>query len=201
MLRHPHLRHLRALTLGLLVLAAGPTACVEAQDQMHPEVALSPGSASCGSRPPDGRLCGCVYDVPLETKYLPDFAAFAPIEKLCTDRLDVSLRTGAPGFPGVTSRFEWFGVDFQGDITITEPGPYSFRLGSDDGARLYVDDALVLNNDGRHDIRSVEGIAVLAAGRHHIRVPYYNGPGPMALTLEFARPGEDYEILRADRPL
>jgi hypothetical protein len=186
---------------GIVVLvAAGPVACVD-QDQMHPQVAFSPPPAVCSSPAPDGQLCGCVYDVPPGIKYLPDFATLAPVERICSDRIDVSLRKGAPGFPGVTGRFEWFGVDFQGDITVADTGPYGFRLDSDDGARLYIDDTLVLNNDGRHDIQTAEGVMVLSAGRHHIRVPYYNGPGPMALTLEVARPGEDYEILRSDRPL
>ena len=40
-----------------------------------------------------------------------------------------------------------------------------------------------------------------AAGPHRIRVPYWQGPGPMALVLEVAAPGEDYRVLRMDRPL
>jgi hypothetical protein len=191
-----------AVALSLLtLLAAGPIACVEAQEEMRPEVALAPPAASCGTPPPVGRLCGCVYDVPPDTKRLPDFAVFVPVEMLCTDRLAVSLRRGSPGFPGVTSRYESFGVDFHGDFVVGQPGAFAFRLASDDGAKLYIDDALVLNNDGLHDVRAVEGTVALGAGQHHIRVPYWNGPGPMALTLEVARAGEPYRILRADQAL
>jgi hypothetical protein len=189
-----------ALFVSVLVLGAAQSACVE-QDEMHPEVALAPVAASCGAAPPLGRLCGCVYDLPLQTRRLPDFAALVPVEMLCTDRLAVSLRNGAPGFPGVTGRFEWFGVDFHGTVVVQRPGPFSFRLTSDDGAQLYVDDVLVLNNDGLHDVRPAEATVALDAGPHRVRVPYWDGPGPMALTLEVARPGEAYEILRVDRPL
>jgi hypothetical protein len=181
---------------------ASLAACAEVQDQgMHPEVAPSPAPASCGAVPPLGKLCGCVYDVPEGTRRIPDFGALRPVELLCVDRLAVGVRNGPPGFPGVTGRFEWFGIDFHGTVLVTAPGVYTFRLASDDGARLYVDDALVLNNDGRHDVQSVEGAAALEPGLHRLRVPFYDGPGPMALTLEVARPGQDFEILQLDRPL
>jgi hypothetical protein len=189
------------LALFVFLVGAAQAACAEVQDEMRPEVALAPTAGSCRAEAPMGRLCGCVYDLPLQTRRLPDFAALRPVEMLCTDRLTVSLRKGAPGFPGVTGRFEWFGVDFQGAILVGAPGLFSFRLGSDDGAQLYIDDLLVLNNDGLHDVRTVEGTVALDAGPHRVRVPYWDGPGPMALTLEVARPGQPYQILRADRPL
>jgi len=193
---------LPALALGVL-LVTGTAACVGVQEeQMHPEVAMmAPAAGACGSQPEPGRLCGCVYDVSPEMRRLPDFAMLRPLELLCTDRLDLTLRSGPPGFPGVTSRYEYFGIDFTGDIVVSEPGVFGFRLASDDGAKLYVDDVLVLNNDGIHDIRTVEGSVALTAGPHHVHVPFYNGKGPMALILEVARPGQAYEILRVDQPL
>jgi PA14 domain-containing protein len=192
-----HLGSIAAVSL----MAVAQGGCMAAEDEMRPEVAFAPATASCGATPPAGRICGCVYDLPLGTRRLPDFAPFRPVEMICTDRLDVSLRSGPPGFPGVTGRFEWFGVDFQGTFVVAQPGAFSFRLASDDGAKLYVDDVLVLNNDGLHDVRVVEGMVPLDAGPHRIRVPYWDGPGPMALTLEVARPGEPYEVLRVDRAL
>jgi PA14 domain len=189
-----------SLAAVALALSAGTTACTDVED-MHPVVGLAPEPASCGAPAPVGRLCGCVYDLPLETRHLPDFGALRPVEALCVDRLAVDLRNGPPGFPGVSGRYEWFGVDFQGTVVVAAPGVFSFRLASDDGAKLYVDDALVLNNDGLHDVRVVEGQVALAAGPHRIRVPYWDGPGPMALTLEVARPGQPYDILRLDRAL
>lgn len=189
------------LALFALVSAVATASCAEAQDEMRPEVALVAVADSCAALPAMGRLCGCVYDLPVETRRLPDFAGLRPLEMLCTDRLAVSLRKGPPGFPGVSSRFEWFGVDFKGTIMVAKPGPMSFRLASDDGAQLYVDEQRVLNNDGLHDVRVVEGTVALDAGPHRVRIPYWNGPGPMALTLEVARPGEPYEVLRMDAAL
>jgi hypothetical protein len=192
-----------ALTwLSLAALLCGGSSCAGFDEQMHPDVLpVVPAPGICGSHPEAGRLCGCVYDVPYGTRYLPDFAVLRPVEMLCTDRVAMDLRRGPPGFPGVTGRYEWFGVDLSGDFAVQQGGVYSFRLVSDDGAKLYVDDVLVLNNDGRHDVQAVEGSLALTPGVHSVHVPFYNGPGPMALTLEVARPGGAWEILRVDQPL
>lgn len=164
---------------------------------MHPVVSVEPAAGVCDAAPQVGSLCGCVYDVGPKTRYLGDFTASRPVEELCTDHLSVSLRSGAPGFPGVLGRYEWFGVDFRGAFVVTTPGAFWFRLTSDDGAKVYIDDALVVNNDGRHDVQTAEGVVQLGAGTHRIRVPYYNGPGPMALTLEVGRSRDDYQVFRA----
>jgi hypothetical protein len=117
------------------------------------------------------------------------------------DRLAVGERNGYPGFPGVKDRVEWFGVDFRGVFVVAQPGTFRFRITSDDGARLFVDGAIVVDNDGYHPVRSREGVVTLDAGAHTIAVPYWQGPGPMALILEVARPGEGYHVLRLDQPL
>jgi hypothetical protein len=181
------------------VLAATQIGCVEAE--MTAVVAYAPAAAACGAQAMPGRLCGCVYDVPVETRRLPDVSLLRPVELLCTDRLAVSVRNGPPGFPGVQGRYEWYAIDFQGELTVAQPGVFHFRLTSDDGSKLVLDDAMVLNNDGYHHVRSVEAAVPLAAGVHRVRVPYWEGPGPIALTLEVARDGEQYQVLRFDRPL
>src|SRR5262249_37071168 len=108
--------------------AATQAGCVVTEEEMHPEVAVAPAAASCDATPPPGRVCGCVYDLPIGTRWLPNFAAFRPVEMLCTDRLAVSLRNGPPGFPGVMGRYEWFGIDFHGTFEVAEDGVWSFRL-------------------------------------------------------------------------
>jgi PA14 domain len=194
---------LRALAL-LVFLAAGPAACVETEGDVvfTPWDAATAGGmvAGCGgAEPPLGHLQGRVYPVPLETRRLPAFEGLQPVGTICMDRLDVAWRKGF--FPGLQSRFEWFGIDFQGAFSVDRPGPYRFRLSSDDGSRLYVDGALILDNDGYHDVRTVEGVAALGPGPHRIAVPFWQGPGPLALILEVAPPGEGYQIFRMDRPL
>jgi hypothetical protein len=142
-----------------------------------------------------------VYSLPLETRQLPDFASMQPIGAFCTTALDVPRHAGFPGFPGVGDRFEWFGVDFKGNFVVDTPGVFTFRITSDDGSKLFIDHDLVVDNDGYHMTRGRQGTVVLAAGVHHIEVQYWQGPGPMALILEIARPDEGFGLFSAAVPL
>ncbi len=54
------------------------------------------------------------------------------------------------GFPGIDNRFEWFAIDYTGNFWIARGGKYKFALNSDDGSKLYIDDTLVIDNDGQH---------------------------------------------------
>ncbi len=201
----------RLLSLGLLACTT-QLGCTETPLLVAPDpfpITLSPGPApglaadGCeGARPPAGRLLGLVYDVPLETRLLPDFGRLSPVEAICLDRLDVSPRRSVyPGFPGLRDRFRWFAADLRGVAHVEGEGVFYFRLLSDDGARLFIDDTLVIDNDGYHPPRVALGAARITAGPHTVHVEYWQAAGPMALVLEVARPGEDYRVLRMDRPL
>jgi hypothetical protein len=171
-------------------------------------VAISPGVApgqtdGCDAEPlPAGRMRGRAYYIPEETRMLPNFDTLSPFQTVCLDRLDVTPRRSVyPAFPGLQDRYRWFAVDLQGSFVVENPGLYYFRLTSDDGSRFYVDDTLVIDNDGYHPPRMALAAARLTAGPHTIRVPYWQGPGPLALVLEVARPGEPYHVFQIDQPL
>ena len=68
---------------------------------------------------------------------------------------------------------------------------------SDDGSRLYLDDKLVIDNDGMHPPEELSGSAVLTRGIHKIRVIYFQGPRfSVALVLSVARPNENWQLFR-----
>lgn len=201
---------------GLLAATAG---CASVQEQEAPvapdafPVTVSPGVApgevdGCDgdATQPFGRMLGRVYDIPLETRLLPDFDAMSPVESpvetLCLDQLAVTPRRSVyPAIPGLKDRYKWFALDLQGSFEVRSPGLYYFRLISDDGSKFFVDGALVVDNDGYHPARLATGAASIAPGKHAIRVEYWQGPGPLALMLEVARPGEPFHVLRVDEPL
>ena len=54
-------------------------------------------------------------------------------------------------------------------------GSYDFRLGSDDGSLLYIDDELVIDNDGGHSFDPVTGSVDLEEGYHSLRLEYFQG--------------------------
>jgi hypothetical protein len=202
-----------SLPLLCLVLSAAQTACAETDAQndvvfptrgpVAPPAAVAPGlTTGCeGVAVPTGRLLGRVYPIPLETRRLPDFNALSPAGTICLDRLDISERRGQPGFPGLMNRTEWFAVDLRGAFVVEQPGMYTFRLTSDDGSQLYIDGAIVIDNDGYHQTHIKEGAMHLDAGPHAIGVPYWQGPGPLALVLEVGQPGAGYQVLRMDHAL
>jgi hypothetical protein len=43
-----------------------------------------------------------------------------------------------------------FAIEYKGDFRVKTPGHYKFRLMSDDGARLFIDGKMVIDNDGVH---------------------------------------------------
>jgi len=146
-----------------------------------------------------GGLRGVIYHIPHGTSRLPDFTRLKPVGSIYTSSLNVPPQGFRDGFPGVTKRFEWFAIDYTGRFWIEKPGLYTFVLTSDDGARLYIDDQLIIDNDRQHEPEDRTGSLRLARGVHRIRVPYYQGPRlQVALVLEVMPPGETRRIFSTD---
>ncbi|GEM_PF-1526646 len=91
--------------------------------------------------------------------------------------------------PGVvlpaTARTEMFALRYTGWIKIPKTGAYRFHLSSDDGSRLYLDDSLVVDNDGAHTLVLKIAPAGLAAGYHAFRLDYFNRIGKGLLDLKW----------------
>jgi hypothetical protein len=114
-----------------------------------------------------------------------------PVGTIYTSALNVPPQDFSIGFPGVTSRFEWFAIDYSGKFWVQKPGVYRFKLVADDGAMLYIDGQLIVDNDGIHSPEARRGSVRLAGGIHTIRVPYFQGPRhTVALLLEVAGPDD-----------
>jgi hypothetical protein len=80
----------------------------------------------------------------------------------------------------------FFALRFTGKIKIAERGKYNFYLTSDDGSRLFLDGALVVNNDERHVEQIVCGTIELEAGMHDLEVQYFEHDGSKKLELSWA---------------
>lgn len=144
-------------------------------------------------------LHGVIYYIRRDTNRLPNFTKLKRKGNIYTSSLDIPLQDFRQGFPGVTKRFEWFAIDYTGRFWIDKPGLYTFMLTSDDGSRLYVDDELVVDNDGVHPSVDVSGDVTLSAGIHGIRVSYFQGPRfQVALVLQVAPPGEGLRVFSTD---
>ena len=90
---------------------------------------------------------------------------------------------------------QFFSFDYEGYINIPADGQYTFYLATNDGGRLYIDDYLLLNNDGLHPIVEVNKPVTLKAGLHPISVKYFQEGGRNGLIVSWEGPGiEKQEI-------
>lgn len=67
-----------------------------------------------------------------------------------------------------------FAFVFEGLIDIPEKAIYNFYTYSDDGSVLYIDDEIVVDNNGSHSLRRKNGKVALDKGLHKIRVEYFD---------------------------
>jgi hypothetical protein len=79
---------------------------------------------------------------------------------------------------------QWYIVKCIGKIIITDSGYEAFRLSSDDGGMVYVDNVLLLNNDGLHGTSVVTASKLLLRGVHDFRLDYLQAGGNESLVLE-----------------
>jgi outer membrane protein OmpA-like peptidoglycan-associated protein len=157
-----------------------------------PAAAQGGGFGTAGEVP--FALQGRVYFIPEESERLPDFSRLRPQGTISTTVLNIQPQSFTVGFPGVTDRFEWFAIDYQGRIMLPQAGTFLFRLTSDDGSKLFIDGREVIDNDGIHGVDWKQEEVTLAAGIHEMRVQYFQGPREdVALVLEW---GPDQENLR-----
>jgi len=74
-------------------------------------------------------------------------------------------------------------------LTVATQGVYTFRLTSDDGSQLRIDNNLVVDHGGLHGDTSKEGTATLTAGAHALLVDYFEAGDGQVLKLEWKKPG------------
>lgn len=142
-------------------------------------------------------LEGKIYFIGKYPSEMPKIEKMKPKGTIYTDSLNVAPQDFTKGFPGLGDRNEWFAIDYTGRVWIETEGEYRFKLLSDDGSRLYLDDKLVIDNDGMHPPEELSGSAVLTRGIHKIRVIYFQGPRfSVALVLSVARPNENWQLFR-----
>ena len=76
-----------------------------------------------------------------------------------------------------------FGFEYEGYIKIPDDGVYNFYTASDDGSRLYINNKLVVDNDGQHGIIEKKGVIPLAKGYHPFRLTFFEKSGDQNLNV------------------
>lgn len=123
------------------------------------------------------------------------------LSKLCTLKPDYS-----PNVDKVMPTIDWtsdadfgltdkFQTEATANINIAKAGDYTFRLTSDDGSRLKIDDNIVIEHDGLHNVTAKDGTVSLTAGHHRLRIDHFDQQNGQRLKLEWRTPGSSQFVL------
>lgn len=93
---------------------------------------------------------------------------------------------------------EYFGFKFDGYIRVPSDGIYTFYLESNDGSRLYIDGAELIENDANHGSITEPGSIGLKAGLHKIDLKYFQAGGGKALKVSWEGPSFNRREIRAN---
>ena len=85
-----------------------------------------------------------------------------------------------------------FGCVMNGFLEIKEEGYYIFILDSDDGSKFYMNNELLLVNDGLHAMGNVQTYMVpLQKGFYPVRLEYFQRGGGRGLNIMYVPPGHE----------
>ncbi len=152
-------------------------------------LAASLGMLLGGARPAAALFDYQVYDGVFSL--LPNFAALTPVASGSSSTIGV----------GVTTRVDNFGLVFTNTLQVATPGLYEFYTNSDDGSKLYIDGVVVVDNDGLHAPRVVQGSRQLAAGSHTLRVEFFERTGGQILEVGYRTGNPAFEPIPANGQL
>ncbi|GAB3643136.1 PA14 domain-containing protein [Spirosoma arcticum] len=116
---------------------------------------------------------------------LPAFDALTPARTGTIASADLAIR----------SRDTNFALRYKGYIDVPADGVYTFYTASDDGSKLLIGSAEVVNNDGLHPVVEKSGVVGLKAGKHAFTVLYLQRGGGQALTLSYSGPGLNKQVV------
>lgn len=121
---------------------------------------------------------GNVYTLPTTTTSVSTMSTLTPQETTTLTQYNVVNTVSSAGWPGDTSRQNWFGIIFTGyiQVPVCPSNTCIYQLTSDDGSTMYMDGLEIINNDGLHPVTSVNGSVVAAPGWHAYTINYFQGP-------------------------
>lgn len=87
---------------------------------------------------------------------------------------------------------DFFNFRFDGFLRIVKEGIYQFRISSDDGSSLILDDSVLVVNDGIHNLTTTTSpIQLLTSGPHRIRVDFFDHDRSDSLLIEYKGPDSE----------
>ncbi len=129
-----------------------------------------------------------------------------------------SLSGGVPKIPsvigkkpimaGIMSKFDnitgddwkelndYFVLNSIGYLKVDERGEYTFRVWSDDGSRVSINDKVILDNDGNHGVEYKEMTIGMEEGYYPFFIEFFQGVGGKFLSWNWKKPGDlKFEVI------
>ncbi len=136
------------------------------------------------------------FDYTTALSVIPDLSGrTADVTRTDTQIAYTSVSTAWSGLP--TTMADTFASRHTGWLKIDTAGSYTLFISSDDGSRVYLDGALLINNDGLHGMQERSATVTLNAGYHHLRVEFFESGGGAGLEFRWSGPGIAKQIVPA----
>lgn len=112
----------------------------------------------------------------LKYYYIP--GKFAAVSEIDTNLATKKGIVNQVSISKITGKAREYGLVFEGYINVNENADFEFSLYSDDGSKLFINDELIIDNDGKHARYERAAGVLLKPGLHKIRIAYFDdGPG------------------------
>lgn len=175
-------RRLRRCLLSLLATSFLATGLMSTPATAADPVAADPVTREIPPQEPGVTLRVFDVQVPLEKICVLKPAQTPNVDKL----MPVIDWSSTDDFGGIGDNFV---SEVTGNIDVPQDGSYTFRLTSDDGSRLRIDDQVVIDHDGLHGADPKDGTVTLTAGYHSLRIDHFDRTGGQNITLAWQPPG------------
>jgi hypothetical protein len=107
---------------------------------------------------------------------------------------EIVERVDWDGSPG-GGRKQFFCCRYEGYLVVPEDGEYELAVASDEGARLFLDESLVLDHWQAHVMSEKSARLTLTAGIHALKLESYQGLGDAGLHLLWTPPGRRKSVV------
>ena len=150
-----------------------------------------------GSSGPGARQAEAQAANGLEAEYFDNADLTSPILSRTDPNVDFSW---GKGYPAAGIGADTFSVRWTGQVEAPAAGAYVFYTRTTDGARLWVDGQLVIDKwIAQRKAKEWSGRARLSAGRHDVKMEYYEGNAGASARLSWSGPGLSKQVIPQSR--
>ena len=129
------------------------------------------------------------FELEIEEESLPRIDGLAAAARGIARRIDAKVGT----------RKDHFALRFRATLDVPATGEWTFFTDSDDSSWLWIDEQLVVENEGIAPHREKKGTVDLQAGPHALCVLYTEAEGEQSLEVQWRGPGVKKQVIPAER--